>query len=162
MKISFLTKFTFQKSQFSQNSHSQNLIFDKIHIFFKKNHNFLKIHVLKISFLTKFTSIYPFSQYWQNSHFLSIKFQGIFCGKKRLILLQCSKMQSKYSILSTYSRSMVLRHPSLPMFRRQRSIPRYPRRLRVLTRRQVCEMSSCEMDQKHLPRQCATGNVKPF
>ena len=31
-KISFLTKFTFSKSHFSQNSHLQSLIFDKIHI----------------------------------------------------------------------------------------------------------------------------------
>ena len=42
LKISFLTKFTFLKSYFRQNSDSQSHIFHKIHIF-------------RISYLTKFT-----------------------------------------------------------------------------------------------------------
>ena len=42
LKIPFLTKFTFSKFHFSQNSHFQNSIFHKIHI-------------VKISIFTKFT-----------------------------------------------------------------------------------------------------------
>ena len=45
-KISFLTKFTFSESNFSQNSHFGNLIFYKIHIF-------------KVWFFTKFTFLEP-------------------------------------------------------------------------------------------------------
>ena len=41
----FFTKFTFLKSQFSQNSHVRNLIFHKIH----------KIHISEIPIFTKFT-----------------------------------------------------------------------------------------------------------
>ena len=36
-KISFFTRFTISKSQFSQNSHFQSLIFQKIHIFQASN-----------------------------------------------------------------------------------------------------------------------------
>ena len=42
LKISLVTKFTFSKSYFPQNSYFQNLIFHKVHIF-------------KISLFTKFT-----------------------------------------------------------------------------------------------------------
>ena len=45
-KVAFLTKFTFSKSHFSQNSHCQSLILNKIHNF-------------KDSFFTKFTFFKP-------------------------------------------------------------------------------------------------------
>ena len=77
----FIQKFTNWNYQFSQNSHSQHLMFNKIHIFSKIT--FLKSHIWQNShlwyhFLTKFTfSTFdfgqnsPFSQsnFSQNSHF---------------------------------------------------------------------------------------------
>ena len=58
----FVQKFTFWNSHFSQNSHFQNLIFHKIHIF-------------KVQFFTKFTI--SKSNFSQNSHFQSLIFHKI-------------------------------------------------------------------------------------
>ena len=58
----FVQKFTFSKSHFSQNSHFQGLIFQKIHIF-------------KVAFFTKFTILK--SHFSQNSHFKSVIFHKI-------------------------------------------------------------------------------------
>ena len=80
---SFIQKFTIWKSQFSQDSNLQNLIFLKIHnfkiLFFLKfaiwkshyshfeNLIFYKVPILKISFFTKFT--FSKSHFSQNSQF---------------------------------------------------------------------------------------------
>ena len=61
LKIPIFTKFTFQKSHFSQNSPFWNLILHKIHIF-------------EISFFTKFTFLK--SHFSQNSYFWNIKIKG--------------------------------------------------------------------------------------
>ena len=59
---SVLSSFARKNHSFCQNSHLQNLIFVKIHIF-------------KISFLTKFTL--SKSHFWQNSHFQNLIFDKI-------------------------------------------------------------------------------------
>ena len=70
-KIAFLTKFTFWKSNFSQNSH-----FPKSHFWQKsqfQNRIFDKIHSLKIAFFTKITI--SKSHFSQNSQFQNLIFR---------------------------------------------------------------------------------------
>ena len=83
-KSSIYPKIHNLKSQFTHNSHFQNLIFDKIHNF--KISFFTKFTISKSHFFTNFT--FSQSHFSQNSHFSSIKFLAI-SRKKSWFQPQC-------------------------------------------------------------------------
>ena len=97
----FIQKFTFCKSHFHQNSHFQNFIFDKIHIF--NVFIFHKIHIFKVLFFKKITFSEP--HFLTKIHVSQTSISTEFLDKKLVFAPVCESQWNAKEINSTLPHS---------------------------------------------------------